>query len=1167
MSEGNKQIEAFIDRWGKVSGKERTYYQVFLNELCDLIGVEKPGAEGGDDYCYERTVTARRIEGPEPSNFIDLYKRDCFVLEAKQSRKRERLAMEARQLSLGVGEQTGQQGRRGSGQWDTLMRNAREQAERYAKSLPSEEGWPPFLVIVDVGHVIELYADFSLQGKHYAQFPDRQSFRIYLEDLRDETVRERLHHVWTDPQVLNPARRTAEVTREIAELLAKLSKSLETRMIRALPDKQRPGDLIGDKRDIAGKVALFLMRCLFTMFAEDVGLLKRDCFTKLLKDYKGRADKLHFALQHLWQAMNQGGYSTELMEDVARFNGGLFKNSTALKITEEDLDLLTIAAIRDWKDVEPAIFGTLLENALDPGERHKLGAHYTPRVYVERLVVETVIEPLRADWRDVQAAAAQLAEAGKAAEARKLVKDFHRTLCETRVLDPACGTGNFLYVSLELMKRLEGEVIEALADLGVTQANLELDRHTVDPHQFLGLEINPRAVAIAELVLWIGYLQWHFRTRGKTMPAEPVLKNFANIREQDAIIQYDKWDVLRDESGRPVTRWDGVTYKLHPITGEEIPDEEARTELRTYLNPRPATWPQADFIVGNPPFIGGKDMRRELGDGYAEACWSCRNHIPGGADFVMHFWDKAAETVRAKKARRFGLITTNSVTQKFSRRVIEHHLNARKPLSLAMAIPDHPWMKSADKSAVRIAMTVGVAGAKSGALKLVIGESDLNSDSPGVTLKERRGKVAPDLRIGADVTSSKPLRANEKLCSPGVKLHGAGFIVTPQEAAGLGLGKVPGLDEHILHYRNGRDLAARPRGVMVIDLFPLTESEVLDSFPAVYQWVADRVKPEREQNRERFRREYWWWFGRRHTDLRHFLKGLPRYIATVETSKHRFFQFLDASIRPDNKLVNIGIDDAFHLGVLSSRIHVAWALAAGGRLGVGNDPVYVKTSCFDPFPLPEPPEELRTRIRSLGERLDAHRKKVLEDHKQLTMTGLYNVMEKVRTGETLSEAEKDVYDAGLVGVLRRIHDDLDKAVAEAYGWSFDLSDEGILERLVALNHERAEEEKKSKVRWLRPEFQAPKEVEKAAPKAEQLMADLVVAEKGVKKTSLPRALPEQVAAIRAVLEKQEAPITALDLARYFRQGKKVEKKVEELLSTLALLGQAVKINDCYILSE
>ena len=352
------------------------------------------------------------------------------------------------------------------------MRNAREQAEAYAKRLPANEGWPPFLVVVDVGHVIELFADFSLQGKRYAQFPDRQSYRIFLEDLHEETVREMLRHVWTAPDALDPARRTAEVTREIAELLAKLSKSLETRLIRQLPKNTRPEQLSLQRRAIAERVAIFLMRCLFTMFAEDVGLLKQNAFGDLLRSYNGKADRLHFALERLWQDMNKGGFSTELREDILTFNGGLFRDSTAIPITEDDLTLFTIAADRDWKDVEPAIFGALLERALDPRDSHKLGAHYTPRAYVERLVVATIIEPLTEDWRNVQTAAAQLVRAGDENGARRAVREFHRQFCEVRVLDPACGTGNFLYVAMELMKRLEGEILETLTDLGETQSTL-----------------------------------------------------------------------------------------------------------------------------------------------------------------------------------------------------------------------------------------------------------------------------------------------------------------------------------------------------------------------------------------------------------------------------------------------------------------------------------------------------------------------------------------------------------------------------------------------------------------------------------------------------------------------------------------------------------------------
>jgi len=1165
---GSEAVEDFIETWSRASGSERSLYQVFVNGLCDLIGVEKVGAEHGDEYRYERQVTRRYDDGPGTPNYIDLYKRECFVLEAKQSKKREPLnvVLPPAPPSSARDQTTG---KRGGRQFDTLMRNARNQAEGYAKSLPAEEGWPPFLVIVDVGHVIELYADFSLQGKHYAQYPDRQSYRIYLEDLRRKDVRERLRLVWEDPHALDPARETAEVTREIAQYLAELSKSLERRAERALPEDTSAVKRAELRRAHAERVAMFLMRCLFTMFAEDVGLVAQDSFRALLERYRGRADRVHLTLTQLWREMDAGGFSPILEQDLKRFNGGLFRNAEAIQLDEDELKLLIVAAGRDWRNVEPAIFGTLLEQALDEHERHKLGAHYTPRAYVERLVVATVIEPLTEDWNSVQAAATKLWREGKQEAAREEVRGFHRKLCETRVLDPACGTGNFLYVTMELMKRLEGEVLETLEDLGENQYLLEMDSHTVDPHQFLGLELNPRAVAIAELVLWIGFLQWHYRTRGKVQPAEPVLKNFRNIREQDAVLTYDGVAIRRDEAGRPMTRWDGRTMKPHPVTAEPVPDDAARIELLTYRNPQVAPWPHCEFVVGNPPFLGGKDIRADLGDGYAEACWKARPHIPGGADFVMHFWDKAAELARAGKIRRFGLITTNSITQTFSRRVIEHHMAGKKPVALMMAIPDHPWMKSADRAAVRIAMTVGVKGQAEGVLRRVVHESGLNTDSPTVMLDAQEGQIWSNLRLGADLSKIVPLRANDKVCSPGVKLHGAGFIVTPEEARRLGLGTVPGLENHIREYRNGRDLAHRPRGVMVIDLYPLSEQDVRSRFPAVYQWVYDRVRPERLQNRETFRREFWWWFGRTHRDYRAFTQGLETYIATVETSKHRFFVFLDGQIRADNKLCAIGLSGPEYLAILSSAIHVRWSLDLGGRLGVGNDPVYVKTACFDPFPFPNLLEgPLNARLRDLGERLDAHRKAVLARHEKLTMTGLYNVLEKLRAGTPLTATERTVYDDGLVGVLNQLHDEIDAAVAEAYGWPADLTDEEIMVRLVALNRERAAEERAGKVRWLRPEFQAPTETAERR-RAEQIEADLVpmaAADTGPK-PKLPTKLPDQVAAVRALLMAENAPIHSTALARRFVRSRTSEQTVAQILETLTILGQTERVRDGYVMSR
>jgi len=723
-----------------------------------------------------------------------------------------------------------------------------------------------------------------------------------------------------------------------------------------------------------------------------------------------------------------------------------------------------------------------------------------------------------------------------------------RKLCDIRILDPACGTGNFLYVSLELMKRLEGEVLEALADLRFEEeeALSWLQGHSIDPHQFLGLEVNPRAAAIAELVIWIGHLQWHFRTRGG-MPPEPILRDFKTIEVRDAVLAWDRTEPARDEHGRAVIQTDG---------------DGDRVEVWHFINPKRPEWPVADFVVGNPPFVGRKDIRGRLGEGYAKALWSVHPDMNESADFVMYWWDRAAELLTSKRTRlkRFGLVTTNSLSQLFQRRVMERHLSAKNPISLLMAIPDHPWTKATnDAAAVRIAMTVASAGVHDGRLYEVTKEEGLESDEPTVELRETRGRINSDLTVGADVTKATALQANAFLCSPGVKLHGAGFIVTPAEAEHLGLGRRPGLENHIRLYRNGRDLMGTPRGVMVIDLDGLSSEEVRRRFPEVYQHLLATVKPQRDQNNEEYRRIHWWLFGRKNTLMRGFTAGQPRYLATVETAKHRVFQFLDARILPDNKLICIGLADAFNLGVLCSNIHFRWYIANSAKIGMyEGDAVYVKSRCFDPFPFPVPSEALKAEIRDTAEELDALRKNVQAEHPGLTLTQIYNVLEKLRAGEKLDTQEEAIKTNGLVLILKELHERLDALVAEAYGWPENLSDDEILEKLVALNAERAAEEKRGLVRWLRPEHQraragvAPEQ--RAEAPEEQLEAPLIVEAAKLQKPAFPQNDLERTASVFAALMDARQPLDARAIATTFRQGSKVEPAISRVLSSLARLG-------------
>jgi len=808
----------------------------------------------------------------------------------------------------------------------------------------------------------------------------------------------------------------------------------------------------------------------------------------------------------------------------------------------DELGLLIQAAGKDWAEVEPAIFGTLLENALDDRERGRLGAQFTPRAFVERLVLPTVMEPLRIDWDGVRGAADLAMQAGNPLAAAGFVRDFHAKLCAVRVLDPACGTGNFLYVTLELMKRLEGEVLDALAGYARNEAErLDMAGVTVDPHQFLGLDVNPRAVPVAELVLWIGYLQWHFRTNGRAPPAEPILRDFRTIREADALLSYDRTEAEQDRAGRPVSRWGGCT-KLHPITGKAVPDETDQVLVLRPVGGRQAAWPEADFIVGNPPFTGAKYLRENLGDGYAEALWAAYPKVPRSADLAMFFWWRAAQAVRVGKTRRFGLITSNSVRQVFCRRVIVAATEGANPLHLLFAIPDHPWSHGTSTAAVRIAMTVAAAGVGPGRLLEV--DRETAGAIPNVVLTVQHGIINADLTVGASPDSARPLDANKSIGSPGVKLHGAGFIVSSATAAMLGSGKIPRLKGHIRPYLNGRDLTGTSRDVRVIDLFGLTQEEVRQQFPAVFQHLLLYVKPERDLNPRNSYRDNWWIFGEPRQELRAALRGLPRYIATVATAKHRVFTFRDVSILPDDALICVASADAWHLGVLSSRLHIAWALAAGGDLE--DRPRYNKTRCFDPFPFPAAIPAQTIEIAALAEELDSLRKDRLAAHPQLTLTILYNVLTAIRAGQPLSDADRDVLNAGHVEVLRHLHDRLDTAVAAAYGWPADLTASEIVERVVALNRERKAEEAAGLVRWLRPEFQAPAEL--AARKEQLAMA----VDTNAVLPAWPKQVPAQFVAVRAALARSGLA-GPKELAAQFRKASPA--KLAPILKTLAALGQ------------
>lgn len=1003
-------VEAFIAKWNPSGGSELGSSQSFLIELCALLNVPRPESPRSslqdNSYLFEAAVPITGPDGKTTTGRIDLYKKGCFIWESKQGSDKPAPGEKGpRRQGTAL---------RGTQGWDRAMIAAKAQAEGYARGLPAKDGRPPFILVADIGFVVEVYADFRDTGI-YTPFPSARDYRITLEDFRKTEVQERLRAIWTDPLSLDPTRESAKVTQALAVKLAGLAKSLED-------GGQSPDD-----------VSQFLMRCIFTMFAEDVDLLPYDSFSQMLENLQNTPEGFAAAATDLWTTMQTGGQSSSLGRQVLNFRGYLFQDAKALPLDKKQITLLLEAARANWSAVEPGIFGTLLEKALSPRERHKLGAHYTPPAYVERLVVPTIIEPLREEWDSVKGSALAHVMSGDHQAATAEIEAFHQRLCAVIVLDPSCGSGNFLTASMELMKELEGEIIQALRDLGQSERQLAAKGIAVGPHQFRGIEVVRRAADVSELVLWISYLQKHYAIHGRVNPVEPILQDYRSIECRDALVTWNA---------------DGSARRADP-------------------------WPKSDYIIGNPPFIGSQRMRSALGDEYTESLRKIYVELPGNVDYVMYWWSTAANLLQKGEIRQFGLITTNKIRQTNNQRVVESYLSATPPISFVYAIPDHPWMDDSQKEGRgRVSMGVCAQGKHPGVLAEVILERR-EGNFVRVNLQNDVGTINSKLSLGPSTAGAQALKANQNIASRGMELRGSGFIVTEKEAQELGLHSISGLENYIRPYRNGQDIAGISRNLMVIDLFGLKSEEVKRRYPAVYQWILDKVKPERETNRREASRKNWWIFGEARATFRPALEGLSRYIATPETARRRYFVFLDKSVLPDNKLVAVASDDAYVLGILSSRIHTEWALATGGRLGIGNDLVYVKSQCFDAFPFPDAADQQKARIRALAEAIDAHRKQRQALYSELTLSDMYACLEQMVWGVNLTQWETTTSQKGDLAVLMKLHNDLDGAVAEAYGWSGDLSTEEILARLLELNRQRTQEEKAGKVRWLRPSYQNP----------------------------------------------------------------------------------------------
>ncbi len=1005
-------------RWVDAKARERANYVLYLGELCAALGVEGP-RPAGSGYEYEFPVKVINRDGKEATNFIDLFKLDHFVLEAKDK--------EAERSD------------------DVMLRKAYGQARSYVTHLPGKT--PPYIMVLDVGRTMVIWDRWE---GGFGGFGAGK--RIDLPSLHERPADiALLRDIWQWPNARDPRERALVVTKAIAEKLARLAASLEARGF-------------GQER-----VSRFLMRCVFTMFAEDVRLLHDEPFLHLISEVAMK-DPAEFppGIEELWRAMNDGKRFG--VRRVLRFNGHFFAEAEGLPLTRADLAILLEAAKADWSEVEPAIFGTLLTRALDAKERHRLGAEYTPPEFIARVIRPTVEEPIRERWTAVQAEVLQLLERGgtkgrkatggrKAAEQR--LREFHAWLRSLSFLDPACGSGNFLYVTMHAVKRIEVEVLNELADVTGTR---ELRFQEVDPSQFHGIEVKPWAREIAELTLWIGFHQFWRRTHGDVQPEEPILRDTGTLENRDAVLMWErkKHDAARD---RP----DPTPRIKHAVTGDLVPDPSAKLKYEIHVKARPAPWPEADFIIGNPPYLGKGRQREAFGDGYVDALRATYPELPDGADYVMYWWYRAAQAVASGRTVRAGLITTQSITQAQNRTVVA--AASEKGVRVCWAIADHPWCDGGDTAEVRVTMSV-IAKDPPYARLATVPYTRYVKDALPITGEIRVPRLNFDLTSHADVANAVkiPLRSNQGLAACGFMLAGSGFILEGAEATSI-LARDARYSTVVRPYRKGAELTGRPGSLYVIDFGLLLEAEAR-VYPLPFDIVRDRVKSERDANNDRGRRTFWWRFGRTNERLRAALDHLPRYIATTETAKHRMFAFLDGTVAADHMVICIASSDAFVLGILSSLIHVTWALNAGGALE--DKPRYNKSLCFDPFPFPDPGDALKNRIRKVAERLDAHRKAMLQEHRKVTMTGMYNVLSKLRSGEALDAKEREIQTAAACGILRDLHDELDRLVAEAYGWPWPEPPAKILDRLVELHDLRVAEERAGNVRWLRPEYQRPR---------------------------------------------------------------------------------------------
>jgi type II restriction/modification system DNA methylase subunit YeeA len=921
----NLSPQEFVAKWRQSRLRERASSQEHFIDVCRLLGHQTPAEADPLGTWFTFEAGARKAAGGD--GWADVWKKDYFGWEYKGRHANLKLA------------------------YDQLL--------GYKDDLQN----PPLLIVSDM-ETIHIHTQF-INTVH-------REYVLTLDDLLVPEKLNLLRAAFYDTDSLRTPQTTQQVTEDAAREFGHLAEILR---------KWGADSLVA---------AHFLIRILFCLFAEDVELLPRGLFARLLDQARRRPALFRPQLSQLFQAMVAGG--TFGVEEIINFDGGLFDDATVLDMDSNALDILARVAKLDWSAIKPSIFGTLFVRGLDPTKRAQLGAQFTGEEDILLVVEPVLMAPLRRRWAEVQAQASQLAARRDAAKGARrprleqelfaLLRAFRSELAAVRVMDAACGSGNFLYLALRLLLELEKQVINFSVSLGDTRAF-----PSVGPEQLYGIEINPYAHELAQVTVWIGYIQW-WRDNGFGIPSQPILRPLHNILLMDAILDYD-------EQGNPV-----------------VPE-----------------WPEAEVLVGNPPFLGDKKMRRELGDKYVSDLRKLyEGRVTGGADLVTYWFERARAQIASGKLKRAGLLATNSIRQRGNRPTLER---IKRTGDIFMAWSDRPWVL--DGAAVRVSMIGFDDGSEHERILNSLPVDDINTD----------------LTARVDVTKARPLPENAGLCFLGMMKAGPFDIDTETAQTMLGEPINPNgrPNSDVVKSRLiARDTTSRPSGGWVIDFGMMREDEAA-LYEAPFKHVFRYVKPIRDVNRRERTRLRWWLYGETRPGLRRALSPLERCIVTPEVAKHRVFIWMSTGVIPDHTLHVIARGDDYTFGILQSRIHQVWSLAQGARMGVGNDPRYSSTRTFETFPFPWPPgkePQDDPRVHAISEAacdLVAHRDAWLNplgaseaELKKRTLTNLYN--------------QRPAW-------LDMAHHKLDDAVLDAYGWPHDIGDEEILGKLLALNRERA----------------------------------------------------------------------------------------------------------------